>query len=135
MTERNTKPPLLIAWPAMLKLANEDDVLIVSSWEEWVRDHDLSGYDEPGVLIAGDGQVYDLKFEPKRQLLSWLGPKGFQRPVPRGERISTEELLEFLRPQVEALGTQTEAEIDRLAQNYDARSLPTKIIVYLKEML
>lgn len=117
-----------IAWPALLRLEYESDLTIVSSWEEWARDEDLSGFDEPGVLVATDGQVFELEFEPRARLFSWLGPKGFQSPVPTGQRMSSEQLLDFVRLQARALGAEVEEELNRLAHSHDMPSLVAEVI-------
>lgn len=78
--------------------------------------------------MATDGQVYKLEFEPRARLFSWLGPKGFQNPVPTGERMSSEQLLDFVRPQARALGAEVVEELDRLARSHEMPSLVAEVI-------
>ena len=126
-----------LTWPAFLRLADEVDITIVDSWDEWVRDHDLSGYDEPGVMVASDGEIFDLVFERDPQQPRWLGPKGFQRPVSRGQRMGPQELIAFVRPQVEALGPQALAELELLLNLHEARAraLGPAVVDFLRKRL
>lgn len=127
----STDPP--VAWPALLKLENEDDVTVVSSWEEWVRDTDISGFPETGRLVANDGEVFELLFEtaPFAQRF-WDGRRGLLRPVSLGERFTRSQWVAYVREYVNWLGPVASRELEELGQSLSTELLPAAIFDLLQ---
>lgn len=121
------------SWPALRKFANETDVTVVGSWDEWMRDIDLSGFPETGMLVTIDGEVYDLVFEPAADPRRFVdGREGFLRPVSRGERFTASQWVDFVRPHVEGLGPQAVKELEALADPERVAGLPAGIVAMLR---
>lgn len=124
-----------IQWPALLRRDGEVDIQIVESGDQWRRDTDLSGYDEPGLLVASDGRVYDLAYEPPSPYKRFLGHAGYQRPVRRDGGMTRPELLEFVGPHLGAVSDETWEEFRTAADEVGDHKLLEFTIDYLRSRL
>lgn len=59
----------MIAWPVVLRLFNEGELLFVSDKNEWDTDPDLfcHPYDERDTVIDSEGKIYGLRYNRSRK--------------------------------------------------------------------
>lgn len=122
-----------LRWPALLESHDEIDIVVIESLDRWEKDHDLSGYDQPGMLVASDGRVYDLVFEPRRRRLPWFGPHGYQRPISRERTMTREELYEFVGPILRELGENVWQRFEQETRDLHGDRLFEFAVSYLRE--
>lgn len=107
--------------------------MVVGSWDEWLRDVDSSGFPETGTLVAIDGEVFDLVFEPVTDARRFFdGREGFLRPVARGERFTAAQWVDFVRPHVESLGPAAVKELEAIADPEREAGLPAAIVALVR---
>jgi hypothetical protein len=121
-------------WPALRKEDDGDDLLVVESWEFWVRDTDLSGYDVGGRLIARDGAVFDLVFiPPATRWRRFLDDTGFLQPVPTGEHLDADQLVALVRAYVKGFPPPVIAEFAARVAAADEATLADTLIAFVRE--
>lgn len=79
----------MINWPAIIKHADDEELIYIGNKNEWDGDTDIHSfeYHESDYLIDSSGEIYSLS----------SSQNSYVKPEPRGESISLQKLLGLVK--------------------------------------
>lgn len=124
-----------VVWPAILRADEEIDIVLVRSEDAWRRDTDLSGYDEPGTLVDSRGRVFRFVFHSNSRISIFFGGRrGYQEPVFQKRTMSAEELCNFVRPYLSAIGNPALSALEAISRADETSDIPTRIVQLIESL-